>query len=80
MQTRTKTVEQKPVVRDTFSMPAAHYQLIEQLRSSAAREGHIHTKSEVIRAGLRALSSMPAKDLVEVLGQLERVKPGRKAI
>lgn len=66
------------VIRDTFSMPGADYKLIESLRTQAARQGHIHTKSEVIRAGLLVLSAMSPVDLVEALDKVKRVKPGRK--
>ncbi len=66
------------VVRDTFSMPPSDHGLIEQLRVRAAREGRNTNKSEVVRAGLRALTSLPSAQLVELLEGLERVKPGRK--
>jgi Arc/MetJ-type ribon-helix-helix transcriptional regulator len=66
------------VIRDTFSMPPDDHKLIEQLRVRAAREGRNTNKSEVIRAGLRALDSLQSAQLVELLEGLERVKPGRK--
>lgn len=66
------------VVRDTFSMPAGDHALIEQLRVRAAKQGRNTNKSEVIRAGLKALSGVPADQLVALLEGLERVKPGRK--
>lgn len=66
------------VVRDTFSMPSGDHELIEQLRIRAAREGRNTNKSEVVRAGLRALVSLAPSQLLELLEGLERVKPGRK--
>lgn len=66
------------VIRDTFSMPGTDYKLIESLRSKAARQGYIYTKSEVIRAGLQLLSGLPPAGLVDTLSKVERVKPGRK--
>lgn len=66
------------VTRDTFSMPAGDYGLIEQLRVRAAREGRNTNKSEVIRAGLKGLMALEPEKLVAILDGLEKVKPGRK--
>lgn len=66
------------VTRDTFSMPAGDYALIEQLRVRAAREGRNTNKSEVIRAGLQSLMELEPELLVAILDGLEKVKPGRK--
>ncbi|MFZ4479705.1 MAG: hypothetical protein ACOYNZ_07410 [Rhodoferax sp.] len=66
------------VTRDTFSMPSSDYALIEQLRVRAARESRNTNKSEVVRAGLRSLLALEPADLVTILNQLEKVKPGRK--
>lgn len=66
------------VVRDTFSMPPSDYALIEKIRTAAAKEGTISTKSEVIRAGLHALDAFAGQELVCLLGQLEKMVPGRK--
>lgn len=66
------------VIRDTFSMPPGDHGLIEQLRVRAAREGRNTNKSEVVRAGLHALSSLAPAQLTELLRRLEQVKPGRK--
>lgn len=74
----TRSAKNSMVIRDTFSMPDGDYKRIEALRSLAARQGHIHTKSELIRAGLVLLSSLTPEGLVKALSQVERVKPGRK--
>lgn len=65
-------------IRDTFSMPASDHQLIEQLRITAAREGRITNKSEVIRAGLQSLAGLNPGQLVVMLNGLEKIRPGRK--
>ena len=36
-------------VRDTFSMPANEYAVIEKIRNKAAKEGYIYSKSEIVR-------------------------------
>jgi hypothetical protein len=66
------------VIRDTFSMPPDDSALIETLRTTAAKEGRIASKSEIVRAGLHALNVFKGHELVEVLNRLEKVKPGRK--
>lgn len=78
--TELKPAPQKSsVVRDTFSMPLDDYARIEELRITAAREGRVSTsKSEVIRAGLQALGALSGQQLVQALGKLEKLAPGRK--
>ena len=66
------------VVRDTFSMPPKDYDVIEKIRTTMAKQGHVHTKSEVIRAGLLALESMQLQEMVWRFSAVEKIKPGRK--
>lgn len=66
------------VVRDTFSMPPDDYALIAELRTRAARAGHIATKSDMVRAGLHALTALDEQQLVKAISALVRVLPGRK--
>ena len=74
------TAQKSSVVRDTFSMPPDDYARIEELRIMANREGRSSTsKSEVVRAGLQALGLLNGQQLVEALGRLEKLVPGRKS-
>ena len=74
------TAKKTSVVRDTFSMPPDDYARIEELRIMANKEGRSSTsKSEVVRAGLHALGLLSAQQLVELLGRLEKLVPGRKS-
>lgn len=66
------------VTRDTFSMPSIDYALIDQLRGKIAKAGNIVNKSELIRAGLRALDAMTPKVLLAHVGKVSKIKPGRK--
>ena len=79
--TELKPAPQKSsVVRDTFSMPLDDYARIEELRIIANKEGRSSTsKSEVVRAGLQALGKLNGQQLVEALGRLEKLVPGRKS-
>lgn len=76
--TPVTTARTDGVVRDTFSMPGAEHAAIEELRMAAAKQGRIATKSEIVRAGLRALAAMTPAELLEQLNGVEKVKPGRK--
>lgn len=78
--TTPPTLQKTSVIRDTFSMPSDDYDRIEALRIAANKQGRSSTsKSEVVRAGLLALSSLNGPQLVEVLDRLEKLVPGRKA-
>jgi hypothetical protein len=65
------------VIRDSFTMPEADYRLIEPLKVRCMKAGIGVNKSELLRAGLQALTQMPDRELANFLGRLERVKPGR---
>lgn len=70
---------QSRVVRDNFSMPEDDYSIIDEVRNAAARAGRTETtKSSVLRAGLHALKKMQPEELLQVLAETERIKPGRK--
>jgi hypothetical protein len=68
----------KPVlVRDGFTMPEADFALIAALKKRAAGAGREAKKSELLRAGLRALAALESATLVAALNTLEPVKVGR---
>lgn len=66
------------VIRDSFTMPEEDYGLIEPLKLRCMRAGVGVNKSELLRAGLQALTQMPDGELTKFLSRLERVKPGRR--
>ena len=65
------------VIRDSFTLPSGDYELIAAVRQRCLNSAININKSEVIRAGLHALMEMPEEDLVELVNNLEKVKPGR---
>ena len=67
---------QKPV-RDGFTMPQADFALIGALKARALAAGRETRKSELLRAGLQALSALDSAALLAALGRLETVKVGR---
>lgn len=65
------------VIRDSFTIPGNEYELISRIKKRCMKAGISANKSEVLRAGLAALESMPDKDLANLFGKLPRVKTGR---
>ncbi|MBA4108524.1 MAG: hypothetical protein C0487_02890 [Leptothrix sp. (in: Bacteria)] len=69
-------VKQK-LVRDSFTMPRADFSLINSLKERALTFRRPTKKSELLRAGLHALSSLPDAKLKLVLEGLVPLKTGR---
>lgn len=65
------------LVRDSFTIPAKEYEVIDDLKKRYLENGIHMKKSEILRAGLLALSSMDLEDLKAVAERVERIKPGR---
>ena len=65
------------VIRDSFTMPLADYQLIHALRQRCIELGASIKKSELLRAGLRMLQGLPSDHLKAVVKSVESVKTGR---
>ncbi|MFM7533245.1 MAG: hypothetical protein ACKO5J_12345 [Rubrivivax sp.] len=60
-------------------MPEADYALLAALKKRALQAGREVKKSELLRAGLRALAAMPEAAYLGALEGVERIKPGRPA-
>ncbi len=65
------------LVRDSFTMPEADFAVIATLKATALGARRAAKKSELLRAGLRALVELDAKALVAALDRLVAVKTGR---
>jgi hypothetical protein len=66
----------KPV-RDSFTMPPDDHALIGQIKQRALKLQHPAKKSEVLRAGLKALAAMDDRTLQAVLEAVPPLKTGR---
>jgi hypothetical protein len=72
-------VKKPKLVRDSFTIPKTEYVVLEGLKLRAAKLGRPAKKSEVLRAGVMALSAMgDAAFLASVTG-VPAVKTGRPA-
>lgn len=67
------------LVRDSFTIPKAEYAVIEQLKQRAAQAGTPAKKSEVLRAGIKALAAMGDAAFLAALGGVPAIKTGRPA-
>lgn len=75
--------EEKPaklkLVRDSFTIPKPEYAVIDELKQRAARLGRPMKKSELLRAGLKALAAMPDNEFLAGVTAVPTVKTGRPA-
>jgi hypothetical protein len=74
---KTKKVNKKKVVRDSFTMPQSEYQKIAEIKAICLKAKMHVKKSEVLRAGLKILAKLNATQLKRALSDLEKIKTGR---
>ena len=67
------------LVRDSFTIPKDEYGVLDELKLRAARLGRPAKKSEVLRAGVKALAAMPDGAFLASIGAVPAVKTGRPA-
>ena len=65
------------LVRDSFTMPQADFELIDMLKQRALDFRHSVKKSELLRAGLQVLAALPHAELQAALERITALKPGR---
>jgi len=65
------------LVRDSFTMPADDFALVGVLKQRALQAQRPAKKSELLRAGLHALSALSPQALAKALDALSPVKAGR---
>ena len=72
--------EKKPkLVRDSFTIPKAEYTVLADLKQRAGKVGSPVKKSELLRAGIKALAAMADSAFVAALKAVPAVKTGRPA-
>ncbi len=67
------------LVRDSFTIPKIEYKVLQDSKDRAAALGRPVKKSEVLRAGLKALAGMSDSAFVAALGAVPALKTGRPA-
>jgi hypothetical protein len=67
------------LVRDSFTIPKAEYAVLDELKQRAAKLARPAKKSEVLRAGIKALAALPDSAFLAALGGVPTIKTGRPA-
>ncbi len=70
---------QPKAVRDIFTMPPDDHALIAQIQKKCLQVGMAASKSQIVRAGLHALSHLSEVEVEALVAGLERLKPGRRS-
>jgi hypothetical protein len=65
------------LVRDSFTMPKHEYAVIAELKERALQFARPVKKSEILRAGIRALSKLSDRSLLSALDAVPSLKSGR---
>lgn len=65
------------LVRDSFTIPKAEYLVLDELKQRAARLGVPAKKSEVLRAGIKALAAMSDMAFLASMAAVPAIKTGR---
>ncbi len=73
----TEKDKKSKLVRDSFTIPKHEYAAIDALKARALAQGIAIKKSELLRAGLMALSTFSDAKLKAALAQVPTLKTGR---
>ena len=75
---QNKSAGKKPkLVRDSFTIPKAEYTVLDDLKQRAAKLGSPAKKSEVLRAGIKALAQMSDAAFQSAMAAVPAIKTGR---
>ncbi len=65
------------LVRDSFTIPKSEYNVLDELKQRAAQLARPAKKSEVLRAGIKALAALPDAAFLAALATVPTIKTGR---
>lgn len=70
-------VKKPKLVRDSFTIPKGEYAVLDELKQRATRLNSAVKKSELIRAGIKALAAMSDTTFLAALKAVPTIKTGR---
>jgi hypothetical protein len=70
-------VKKPKLVRDSFTIPKLEYLVLDELKTRAAALAHPIKKSELLRAGVKALAAMSDNAFLASLHAVPAIKTGR---
>lgn len=76
---KTDKRKKPKMVRDSFTMPKDEYAVIEALKERALRVGAAAKKSELLRAGIKALAALSDAAFLAAVKAVPTLKTGRPA-
>jgi hypothetical protein len=72
-------VKKPKMVRDSFTFPKDEYTVLDALKLRAAKLGNPVKKTELLRAGIKAIAAMPDAKFLAALQAVPSIKTGRPA-
>lgn len=72
-------IKKVKMVRDSLSMPKPEYAVLDALKLRAAKLGRPVKKTEIIRAGIKAVAALTDSALLAALQAVPSLKTGRPA-
>jgi hypothetical protein len=74
---KVEKVKKPKLIRDSFTIPKAEYVVIEALKERAGKLSRAAKKSELLRAGIKALAAMSDAAFLSALTAVPTIKTGR---
>lgn len=74
---KTDKVKKPKLVRDSFTFPKTEYEVLDALKQRAVKLAHPIKKSELVRAGIKAIAGMTDATLLQALKAVPTIKTGR---
>jgi hypothetical protein len=74
---KTEKPKKPKLVRDSFTIPKAEYTVLDDLKARAAKLARPAKKSELLRAGIKALAAMSDGAFLSALQSVPAIKTGR---
>ncbi|MES2191658.1 MAG: hypothetical protein V4454_16180 [Pseudomonadota bacterium] len=76
---KVEKAKKPKLVRDSFTIPKAEYVVLDALKLRAAKLTRPAKKSELLRAGIKALAALSDASFLTALEQVPAIKTGRPA-
>lgn len=76
---KLEKVKKPKMIRDSFTIPKPEYMVLDMLKERAGKLARAAKKSELLRAGIKALAAMPDAAFLAALAAVPTIKTGRPA-
>jgi len=74
---KSAKVKKPKLVRDSLTIPKAEYEVLADLKLRAAKLGNPVKKTELIRAGIKAIAAMKDQEFLAAVQAVPSLKTGR---